>query len=403
MVMLFRRFLSNSAGNFSTMLALASVPLLLASGAAIDFSRANHARTVLQAAADAAALGGGSSKDKSDAQLQSLVEQYLDVNNAKAVLEHVSKIEQALDPEKGTFEVKISGKMKTSFMVIGGITEMDIGVSSQVNVGSEALEVAMVLDNTGSMSGVKIANLKSAATNLVDILEKETSSNADVKIGLVPFAEYVNVGASNINADWIDKTALAGGTFDGCVGSRTSPLDLTQGAIGGDYPALSGEPCNAELLPLTDDFNQVRTRISTMNATGNTYVPGGILWGWNVLSSDAPFTQGRTASELKAARGKKAMIVMTDGENTISPSYPKHDNFVPAQSNDNMTALCDAVKKENIEIYTVSFMVSSPTIENLLINCATTPAKYFNADNGAQLNQAFVEIAQELAALRLTQ
>jgi Flp pilus assembly protein TadG len=397
-------FLRDVSGNVATMFAIAMVPLALAAGAAMDMSRANHVRTVLQGAADAAALAGATTKNASDSELDAMVHQYLAANNALDVLEHVSDIDQKLDHSKGTFEVEIEGKIRTTFMVVAGITEMDVGAYSEVNVGSMALEVALVLDNTGSMSGTKIENLKAAATNLVNVIENESSGYADIKIGVVPFAEYVNVGASNSGAPWIDMTTVGGGAFLGCVGSRVSPKDLQEGFDGVDkYPALSNEPCNAEVLPLTNNFSAVRSKISGLLATGNTYVPTGVLWGWNVLTASAPFTQAKTKQAMQDARGRKVMIVMTDGENTISPSYPKHDASDTATSNSNLTALCNNVKNDEIEVYAVSFMISTPTIENLLVDCATVPTKYFNADNSAQLYQAFSDIAKDLATVRLTQ
>ena len=55
---LFSRFLGNRDGSVAPMLALAALPLLGFVGAAIDFSRAASARTAMQSALDAGAVGG---------------------------------------------------------------------------------------------------------------------------------------------------------------------------------------------------------------------------------------------------------------------------------------------------------------------------------------------------------
>ena len=60
------------------------------------------------------------------------------------------------------------------------------------------------------------------------------------------------------------------------------------------------------------------------------------------------------------------------------------------------------VKKDEIEVYTVSFMVPSETVKTLLEKCATSNDHYFDADNSTQLNAAFAEIAKDLASIRLT-
>jgi Flp pilus assembly protein TadG len=398
-----KNFLKSQSGNVSVLLGLAIVPLLLGAGCAIDWVRANNTRTILQGAADAAALAGSTAKDQSAANLTQVVNDYLRANKAMDALQSVTSVSQNLNMGQGTFTVQIQGTIKTSFMAIAGIPLMDVGASSQVGVGGTALELAMVLDNTGSMGGAKIASLKTSANQLISILEAEKGDFSSMKVGVVPFAEYVNVGKGNFTAPWLDNSRVTAANWAGCVGSRFSPLDERAGIAGGVYPALTGQPCNAELLPLTDDMAAVRAKINTMTAQGNTYIPTGLLWGWNIIDSDVPFTEAMTPAALATARGRKAIVLMTDGENTISPTYPTHDGFAPADANTKMTAVCNAVKGSNIEVYTVSFMVTSPTVKGLLGNCASQPTNYFDAADATQLYAAFTEIGRSLASVRLTQ
>jgi Flp pilus assembly protein TadG len=394
-------FIRDCAGNVATLMGVALVPLCLGAGVAIDMARINGVQTVLQGAADAAALAGGTSKDKSDGELQKIVEAYLKANHAEEVLEYVTEIKQELKMSTGSFTVTINGEMNTSLMALAGMKEVNVGAQATVNVGAQALELALVLDNTGSMAGSKIANLKAAATNLVNILETEMSSYADVRIGLVPFAEYVNIGPGRQSAVWVDDSALTG-PFAGCVGSRNAPLDEQEGFLGLAYPALSGEPCNTEILPLTDNFNTVRSRIAGMGSAGNTYIPAGVMWGWNLLTKAEPFTEARSDADLAKVNGRRAIVIMTDGENTISPSYPAHNNTSRPTANLKLETLCGGVKGDKIEVYTVSFMVPSDDIKDILVECASKPGNYFDADNSAQLYAAFADIARQLAAVRLT-
>ena len=89
---------------------------------------------------------------------------------------------------------------------------------------SNRVELALVLDNTGSMncgttvssyctndwaspsSSSRIAGLKTAATSLINILMTGTSPDPDlVKIAVVPFEGTVNTGYSSNNVpSWID-------------------------------------------------------------------------------------------------------------------------------------------------------------------------------------------------------
>jgi Flp pilus assembly protein TadG len=399
----FKSFVANTVGNVAMTFALCVLPFGLSAGVAIDYGRSYFARTVLQGAADAAALAGGTSKDKSDAAIAMVVKQYLDANGASDILQYVSKIDQQLDMSKGTLTVIVEGNIRTTFMGMAGFKSMDIGALSVVSVGSQALELALVLDNTGSMAGTKISNLKAAATTLVDIIQKEASDYADTKIAVVPFAEYVNVGVARGTEPWVDKAPLLSRAFSGCVGSRTSPRDVEVGSNGESYPALANEPCNVELLPLTKDLVSVKSRIAAMVSTGATYIPAGLMWGWNVLDASVPFTEGRTAADLKSINGRKVLVLMTDGENTISPTYPTHDGRDVAASNTTLADMCAKVKSDNIEMYTVSFMVPSVTVKNILVGCASAPTKYFDADNATELNAAFTQIARDLASIRFTQ
>jgi uncharacterized protein YegL len=398
-----KKFWESNSGNVGIVLGLSIFPLLLATGSAVDMIRANNTRAILQGAADSAAVAGAVSKDQSADGLRQVVEHYLEVNNAMDALQFVTNVSQDLDMGQGTFTVRISGKINTAFMGIAGMPTLDVGAMSQANVGATALELALVLDNTGSMSGAKINSLKDAANQLVSILESEKGDYSSLKIGVVPFAEYVNVGTGNLGAAWIDGSAVTAANWLGCVGSRNSPLDQQSGTAIERYPALTGQPCNAEVLPLTADLRAVRGKINSMTAQGNTYVPTGLLWGWNVIDSQAPFTEAMSAAALANARGRKAIVLMTDGENTISPTYPTHDGFVPNESNDKLAAICANVKGTNVEIYTVSFMVTSPTIKDLLSNCASQTSNYFDASSSAELYSAFTDIGRSLANVRLTQ
>jgi Flp pilus assembly protein TadG len=418
------KFLANTTGNVGIMFGLLSIPLLLAAGVAIDFGRAHSTRAILQAAADAAAFAGGTSPATlNDAQVQKLVEDFLKRNNAEYALDVIDSMEKRVDPRSGKFQVLIDGRINTSLMRLAGINEMEVGATSEVSMGFKTLEVVMVLDNTGSMSGSKIENLKTSATGLVDILEDEKPNFTEIKIGLVPFVNYVNVGTENKTAPWLDMASIPAAqraNWKGCVASRATPNDLEADAgLSAPYPAVidfmqwdSGrnrynthQICPAPILPLTTDFDQVRTRISEMNANGWTFIPAGVLWGWNALSPAEPFTEGREQDELERMRGKKVMIVMTDGFNTVKPMDPpsRHEtsNSIPGDAL--TSSLCTNAKRDGIEIYSIAFMLNDPPTKQMLTRCASSPTKYFSADDPAQLIKVFSDIARDLAATRLTQ
>ncbi len=398
----FGGFLKNVCGSAGIMFAAAAVPLMLGAGIAIDMVRLSQSRTVLQAAADAAAIAGATTDGMSQTDLNKVVKAYLVANGAEDALSNVTSMKNWTDTTNATFNVKIEGTLNTSLMKMAGVASVDISVDSQVNLGQQSLELALVLDNTGSMAGLKIETLRNAAKELVRIINGAKSEYSSLKVALVPFSEYVNVGPVNAGAGWLSFAAPIAG-WEGCVGSRNNPLDeVASFAIGQEYPALAAARCIAPILPLTSSISTINARIDAMTAEGNTYVPGGLLWGWNVLSSDAPFSEGMTDAQLKEKNGLKVIVLMTDGTNTLSPTYPLHEVGNISRADNKLRDICRNVKDENYVVYTVSFMIADANIVQLMKNCASEHAKAFDADNPAQLYAAFQNIGQSLAAVRIT-
>ena len=414
---------------------------------------------MLQGAADAAAIAGATSGKKNKAELQQVVEEYLEANDAKDVLTYVENMESNLDKSKGTFEVDISGKLNTGLMHLAGIQTMDLGAHAEVMMGGSGLEVALVLDNTASMNADgRLPALKVASDKLIDDLMALKDDGAYIKIGVVPFSDYVNVGMSAQLEPWIDvppdetkvenvcnstypdasksNCHMESGvynndgvptnytqevcdwvygepvttcsdqtitkTWNGCVGSRPDPLDAEIGSLSTRYPGLQNVNCPSELMALSDDKSDLKAKIDALSATGSTYIPAGLLWGWNILDSAKPISGGKTKSEMAETHGTKAIVLMTDGDNTLSADYPWHWGNDTSAANAKTAEVCGNVKDDSIVIYTVSFMVTNPTSIDLLQDCASDPAKAFNADNAAELSAAFQEIGSSMAALRLS-
>ena len=86
---------------------------------------------------------------------------------------------------------------------------MNITATGEVVWGIKKLNLALALDNTGSMaSSGKMTALKEAAHNLLNTLKKAEKTPGDVKVSIIPFAVDVNVGTDNVNASWIDWDGL---------------------------------------------------------------------------------------------------------------------------------------------------------------------------------------------------
>lgn len=208
--MLLKRFWSSKGGNFAMMFGIAIIPLVLGAGVALDYSRMLRAKGHLQAVADAAALALAASKLDDQAELEKRAAAYIEGNFNPGILDSVTV--QDVDHEGDNYEVAVSGQIPTTFMSIANINTLDIGTSALAVRGvTGSVEVALVLDNTDSMkwpdsSGVdKIEALRSAASDLVATLHKD--NDATVRMAVVPYADYVNVGLSHRNDGWISVKA----------------------------------------------------------------------------------------------------------------------------------------------------------------------------------------------------
>lgn len=455
------RFKTNCLGNTTMMFALAIVPLSLAVGVGVDMVQTNHTQTVLQGAADAAALAAGGSGQTDAAALRATVEDYLNANGAIHILSEVDAIEPVLDQAKRTFSVRIRGRRNTALMHLAGIDTVAVGAYSEVKLGGDGLEVAMVLDNTASMSASgRMPALKAAAHSFVDGLMEIEKAGAYVRVGIVPFAQYVNVGMSRRGESWLDVpndytttssytpytypdyrkydcvyvpnivdgvdtgttresckedygVGVPGTPYDvsydhkwyGCVGSRIEPRDEEIGTLSTRYPGLMDTGCVSELVDLTDDQSKLKSTIDGMVTVGETYIPAGLLWGWNMLDSNKPLSTAKTAGAIKAMGGTKALILMTDGANTLASYAPYHWGDNPAdgpRGDTKVETLCENIKNDGIVVFTVAFMVTEPGAKDRMEACASDPSKAYDADTAVSLSQAFESIGSTLAALRLS-
>jgi Flp pilus assembly protein TadG len=408
-------FLKNTSGNFAIAFGLMMFPLALAVGAAVDTANANYVKTSLQKAADAAALAGGSQPDIKDKDLEKIVKDWASANGAEGVLASIKRINGKKDTKEGTFSVEISGKMNTTLMGLLGIQTLDVGAVSAVNLGTRALELSLALDVTGSMNQrmptgeTRMQALQAAAINMISTLDRQKQSAAELKVGVVPFAAYVNIGKGTGSGA---NTSGGGPNWDGCVGSRGNETSAEISTSETNYPLVESVDCpTSEIQALHSNLGKSKSVIASLTPGGYTYIPDGVLWGMNVLTPESPYNQGMDESEKRKKQGIKALVVMTDGDNTVAPMEAPYRR--PASSRaeqpeikgkaDQLTLeACNEAKKLGIEVFTVSFMITNEESEQMLQECATSAAQYFNADNSAQLTDAFQAIGKKLAQLRLT-
>jgi Flp pilus assembly protein TadG len=424
--MLFDRILQDRKGGVAPLLALAIIPIVGAVGAAVDYSRANLVRTAMQNALDSSALM--LSKDAqtlSSGQLDQKASSYFNAMFHRPEASNVQVTQQLSTPVQGTFNLKITGTatVSTMFWRVLGQDQINVTATGEVTWGIKKLNLALALDNTGSMSSSnKMTELKTAAHSLLTTLKGAEKVPGDIKVSIVPFAVDVNVGTANVNADWIDWTdwEANNGTcskssysssqsnctshsgvwtpknhnqWNGCVMDRDQNNDVlntatTSGSPATKYRANQATACPASMMTLSYDWTALNSKIDAMTPTGNTNVTIGLQMAWQTLSPVAPFSAPAPAPDLD-----KVLIVLTDGTNTQN-RWTSSSTAIDARTQ----KACDNAKADNIRIYTIRVIDGNAT---LLKGCASKPDMYYEVQQAAQLNSVFGSIAQNLANLRI--
>lgn len=190
-----RPLLHNQRGGTAVFLAIAIVPLMAGVGLAIDTTRGYLVKSRLNQALDAAALAGGRVFDS--ATRDDDIRMYFKANFPDGYMNSVAT-PVAITPDNinRTLTLSAQATIPTTFMHLVDIDSVEVASSTQVTIEAQNVEVAMVLDITGSMnvSGA-ITDLKAAANDLIDIVVQPQQTPYYTKVAIVPFSQGVNVGA----------------------------------------------------------------------------------------------------------------------------------------------------------------------------------------------------------------
>jgi Flp pilus assembly protein TadG len=282
--MMWIQFLRDRRGSVAPIFAIALLPMLIATGAAIDFSRAFKQRTVIQDSLDAAALAAGKKLGVVTDTLVKSEAQNFYATNVGGKVDITPSMTPTITVGQPTLTLTTQLHVPTYFLGIIGIKEFVFNLTAQSTQAMGTLEVAMALDNSGSMSGSKISTLKTAAASLATTLwglgATSTKPNP-IQIAIVPFAGAVNVGpsyATDSTATWLDKTGVSpanagameangasgisnlslfnglnGVNWGGCVEERPQPYDATDDVASTGTPATMFVPMFAPDEP--DNWN----------------------------------------------------------------------------------------------------------------------------------------------------
>jgi Flp pilus assembly protein TadG len=387
------RYAHDEGGNIILLFGIVGTALILFSGAALDYERSSQARTALQNAADAVVLGvardakDGASTDALKTLAASRMATMLPGNYAFSV--------KSVSTAGGGLTLTAEGAVPAGLTSVIGYSTLKQTVTSAAIWGTGKLEVALVLDSTGSMANFsRMVELKKAAAALLTALQ--SSEPGLVKVAIVPFDVNVRVPTSNKTASWFKSDWWVSWFWNGCIADRDQSNDVGDADVSGSSTKYPGALCSSNQLttiqPLTDDFVQLNSKVNALTPAGNTNITIGLAWGMAVLSSKEPFAEGVAPGTPDVT---KIIVLMTDGDNTEN-RWTSNASDINARTQ----LACQSAKTDGkILIYTVRLMEGNAT---LLENCASSPDNYYDVENAADLVPAFRAIGERISQLRLS-
>lgn len=411
------KFASSRDGGVAIIFSLSIMLLFATVGAAIDLAQVHRARTQYQNALDAGVIGGARVLQLGGSEANAIRAAQALLNGSTTPDLARGRVDFTLVDDGTTLQGFADMRVPTRFLAVLGINDLAFSTISRASFGIGSavrtnVELVMMLDVTGSMRGQKIQDLKTAATELVDIIVSDDQSTATSKVGLAPFSSSIKL-PDDLYLAATGRTRGTRGANSGCVVERTGGdayTDATPRAGSFVTPleerALPLFCTDTEVQPMTSDKSVLHRSIRDLHASGTTAGHLGTAWTWYLLSPNwssalsgisrpAPYSELTERLPNGDKKLRKVAVLMTDGE--FNTQFSGDDSTTQARR------LCAEMKRTGIEVFTVGFdLGGSPSAVETLRGCASEPSNFYNTTTGEELRLAFRDIALRASPLRLT-
>lgn len=344
-----RQLAERREGAIAIIFALCAIPAVIAAGMAIDVGRAYMVKMRLGAALDAAALAVGSETNLTSTQLTTALNNYFTANFPSTALGTnvtVTPVPANADMTAATVNFQAQATVPMTFMQLVGVSSITVSVAAQTKK-TVGLEVAVVLDNTGSMlcgpndgapnysdgtcggnvvasdtsctdssNQSRICTLINASTTFVNTLTSAITSSQQLYLSIVPYVTTVNVGDSfcsgatnctNITATSGNFTDLRGNmspvvpitgttTSGGSTISSVSML-TPSGSVSGTAAIQPGMYIYGHGIPSGATVSSVSTSSITISSNATlTFTGNSLAVGPNSGNVSTPFTDPTTCN-----------------------------------------------------------------------------------------------------------
>ncbi|HEX3862689.1 MAG TPA: TadE/TadG family type IV pilus assembly protein [Stellaceae bacterium] len=331
-----RGLIERREGNVAILFGLGAIPVIIGAGIATDTARAYLIKTRLGASLDAAALAIGSQSNQTSSTLNTTLNNYFFNNYCRTVPAGTSVSQcsgtvsaetsisvQALgDITAATVNYQATATVPTTFMRLVGINNLTVSVTAQTTK-FPGMEIAVVLDNTGSMlcgasdsnctSGVqsadtdctnvnnssRICTLRKAALQFVTTLQQAITGPQSIYMSIVPYVTTVNVGSSlctnsttcnhitgsngnftDLRGNIMPVVPIIGNTTNGNTTVSSVSMLTPSGSVSGTAAIQSGMLVYGQGIPSGATVNSVSGSSFTLSsAATQTYTGNSLALG----------------------------------------------------------------------------------------------------------------------------
>ncbi|MFM7348778.1 MAG: pilus assembly protein TadG-related protein [Erythrobacter sp.] len=205
-----QRLQHDITANTLAIAAASLIPLMAMVGGGVDASRYYMAAARLQNACDAGALAARQAMTTSTFTTahQTIANTFFDQNFNDGIFGTTNRTRSYTADSSGVVTGTATANLPTTIMGAFGYTTFALRATCSAEVNVANTDVMFVLDVTGSMAdcpngsncnsgaGSKIVALRAAVMNFYDTLAAAAPATAQVRYGIVPYSQQVNVGFS---------------------------------------------------------------------------------------------------------------------------------------------------------------------------------------------------------------
>jgi Flp pilus assembly protein TadG len=347
------RFRKEEDGSLFVFGMVLFILMIMVGGIAVDVMRYEQRRVALQQTLDRSVLAAASLTQDLDPEV--VVNDYMDKADLQQYLTDIT-VTEGLNFRN--VDASADAGLNNFFMQMVGVPTFTVPADSGAEQRINNVEIAMVLDISGSMlTNSKEQNLKNAAKEFVDTVLTNDTDNR-IAISMVPYNGQVNLGphlrakfnatvpSGNANVQCID---LPASVYSTVTMSRTLAMPMTAHADtfssttqNTSYTAIQGHSVNANNIitnnwcppyaqnfvrVMSSDIPTLQSQIDALQVVGATSINAGVRWGLTLLDPAQrplitelvnegqvhPDFQGRPY-DWDDEEAMKVIILMTDGE-----------------------------------------------------------------------------------------